>query len=296
MDAKLPLTVFGTIRLAVFIAALIIVGSGCAAPGDPGSASVAAALPLEVPLVPYLGRLVTVEAQAGGRPLKLIFDTGGGETLIAPQVAAALGCTPSGRGIGYRASAEQIEFRYCPDVTLTIAGKEFPHERIAVWDVRSVLPDDVPPVDGVLSLATFRSQPFTMQLADRRLMLETAASLTERVLAMSPLRTRIATGPDGGELTVFVLATAPARGWFLIDSGNLDVVRLGPHYPAAGEADADGVWESRLTLEGAGPVRARFRTAQIIYDGLLSEEFLRQWTLTFDLAGNQVWARPAGSD
>lgn len=282
--------------LRTAVAALIIVGSGCEAPEDSGHASAAAALPLEVPLVPYLGRLVTVEAQAKGRPLKLIFDTGGGETLIAPQIAAALGCTPSGRGIGYRASGEQVEFRYCPDVTLTIAGKEFPHERIAVWDLRSVLPEDVPPVDGVLSLATFRSQPFTMQLADRRLMLETEASLAERVLAMSPLRTRIATGPDGGELTVFVLAAAPARGWFLIDSGNLDVVRLGPHYPAAGEADADGVWESGLTLEGAGPIRARFRTAQIIYDGLLSEEFLRQWTLTFDLAENRVWARPAGSD
>jgi len=248
--------------------------------------------PVEVPLEPYVGRLVTVEVTAGAMPLRLIFDTGGGETIIGPRVASALGCTPAGRGIGYRANGERLEFRFCPDVTLTIGGVPLAHEEIAVWDVQSVLPADVPPVDGVLSLKSLGSRPFTLRLADRRLVLETAASLEARVPAMTALRTRLATGPDGGELTVFVHAAAPYPGWFLLDSGNLDVVRVSR--PLAANEMAD-TWEAELALDGLPAVRTGFRAADIIHDGMLSEAWLREWILTFDLAHNRVWAAPAGA-
>lgn len=245
---------------------------------------------VEIPLEPYIGRLPTIRAAAGSTPLRLIFDTGGGETIISPAIAATLGCVPTGRGVGYRASGERIEYRHCPQVTLTIGGVAFEHEEIAVWDVQAVLPEGVPPVDGVLSLKTFRSRPFTLRLADGLLVLESDASLARRVTAMAALRTRLATGASGGELTVFAHAGTPHPAWYLLDSGNLDVVRVAPQ--VAGR-DAGATWNAELALDGLPARPAEFRSVELIHDGVLSEAYLREWTLTFDLAHNRVWATPA---
>lgn len=245
--------------------------------------------PVEIPLVPYIGRLSTVDATIQGVPTRLLFDTGGGATFISPAIAAKIGCIPSGRGAGLRASGERIDFQYCPEVMMLIGGISFGHPQIAVWDVQAVLPDGVPTVDGVLALDVFARQPVTLDLQRQQLTLETATSLERRISSMNELQARIATGSDGDELTVFVRATAPVAGWLLIDSGNLDVVLVADRFRNP-EAAADGTWEAPLKLAGMPETGTTYRAADIIYDGMLSDEVLRQWTITFDLANQRVWA------
>jgi hypothetical protein len=246
--------------------------------------------PVDVLLAPYLGRLLTVDAVVGPDTARLIFDTGSGETVVSPEIAETLGCTPSGRSVGYRMNGDRIDITYCPAVTLVIGGIPFPHDQIGVWDVQALLPDGVPPVDGVLSLKTLAAQPFTLRLAERRLTLETSRSFHQQVEGMSRLRSRLATGPDGDELTVFVRGVVEDTAWFLVDTGNLDVVQVGPHLRGTTGSSAGGTWEARLTLEGLSGMPATFRTRDVIYDGVLSEAFLRQWVLAFDLSANEVWA------
>lgn len=250
--------------------------------------------PVEIPLHPYVGRLVTVEAVVASDTLRLILDTGGGETLIGPEVACALGCMPSGRHVGFRMSGEKVVFQYCSDVTLNIGGIPFKHETIAVWDIRKVLPEDLPPVDGILSLKTFHNQPFTLNLAAKSMIFESGRSLANRIEPMTRLNSRIATGPDGSALTVFLHGKIKKSGWFLLDSGNLDAVQVAPHldHNTASDSTSSEVWESRFVLDHVQPVLTKFRTRNIIYDGALSEAFMRKWIFTFDLADNAVWAKP----
>jgi hypothetical protein len=47
----------------------------------------------------------------GRDSVSLLLDTGGGETLIAPRVAAEIGCVPRGRSVGFRLRGERVEFR-----------------------------------------------------------------------------------------------------------------------------------------------------------------------------------------
>lgn len=249
--------------------------------------------PVDVTLAPYVGRLLTVDAMVGGDTVRMIFDTGGGETVVSPAIAKRLGCTPSGRSVGYRMNGDRIEIASCPAVTLTIGGVPFAHDRIGVWDVQALLPAGVPPVDGVLSLKTLAQVPFTLRLAERRLTLETGGSFRRQVAGMRRLHSRLATGSDGDELTVFVRGVVADPAWFLIDTGNLDVVQAGPHLGRRTASSAGDTWEAELVLEGLPGVRTTFRTRDIIYDGVLSEEFLRQWTLAFDLSANEVWASHA---
>jgi Aspartyl protease len=248
-----------------------------------------AASPIDVPLTPYIGRLVTVNAVIGQDTARLIFDTGGGQTVINPRVAERAGCAPSGRSVGFRMTGEKIESPVCSEVTLSIEGVVFTDPSVDVWDVQRLLPEGVPPVDGILSLKTIAARPFTLRLAEGRLTLETDASFERQVAGMHLLRSRIATGPSGAEVTVFVRGVASDTGWFLIDSGNLDAVLVAPHMAGAHTLD-EGTWQAPLTLNGLPGVAATYRTSDIIYDGALSEEFLRNWTLAFDLRGNAVWA------
>ena len=249
-------------------------------------------LPVIVPLEQYVGRLVTVTAIVDGDTAKLLLDTGGGQTLITPQLAEQLGCTPRGRSVGFRMSGERVEFARCDGVIVEIGGRRFEHPEIGVWDLMAILPEGLPLLDGVLALNTFADTPFTLDLDGRELTLETASSLEIRVRDMIPVRTRLATGPSGGDVTVFVHGVIDASGWFLIDTGNLDVVQVAQHLVGATGPVPREVDSVTLTLTGLAPRETTIRIVDIIYDGALSEQLLRQWMWTFDLRAGGVWAAP----
>lgn len=253
--------------------------------------------PVEISLDPYVSRLVTVNAVAGNDTLRLLFDTGGGKTFIGPDAAHRLGCMPSGRSVGFRMTGETVESQYCHDISLSIGGVSFHHETIGVWDINKVLPEDLPRLDGILSLKTFQDQPFTLDLSSKRLILETKESLEDRTNTMTRLESRIATGPDGSELDIFLRGKIGHSddGWFLFDSGNLDVVLVSQHLVNKKLIDStasSGIWESELKLRNLSSVSIKFRTKKIIYDGALSEKFIRKWVFTFDISNNGVWVSP----
>lgn len=242
---------------------------GCdAAGGDTGSEDERVLAPpgaaVDVTLNPYIGRLVTVEVMVQSDTARLILDTGGGNTLISPELAERIGCSPTGRSVGFRMSGERVDFAFCNSVTLHIEGVPFEHPRIAVWDIEAVLPEDAPRVDGVLSLQSFATRPITLRLAERLLTLETPASLATRVGELRPVVSRFASGQDGDALTVFVKGTAPDTAWYLLDSGNLDLVQASPQLAESAPQEAE-TREDTLVLEGLVGQPASFRARDIIF-------------------------------
>jgi hypothetical protein len=212
-------------------------------------------------------------------------------TLVTPEAASRLGCTPHGRSVGYRMSGEPVTFGLCDDVPLSIGGVAFPHPELAVWDLMSILPAGLPPLDGVLALKTFRDRPITLDLAARTLTLETATSLAERIRTMTPVEVRVATGLTGGDRTLFVRGVLDQTGWFLLDSGNLDRIQVAPHMVHAEGPVPRTLDAVPFTIPGIGPTEVPVRVADILYDGALSESFLREWVWTFDPESAALWAR-----
>jgi hypothetical protein len=82
---------------------------------------------------------------------------------------------------------------------------------------------------------------------------------------------------------IFVDDNVPA--WFLIDSGDLDVVMAAPH---VARSNGPETWSAELRLRGLCGTTTQIRTHDIIHDGALSEEFLRKFTWTFDLKSSRV--------
>lgn len=266
------------------IAALALFSAACAT----------AAAPTVLPLKPYVGRLATLEASLGGETLTLLFDAGAGVTALTPETARAAGCEPFGRLVGFRMSGARVEFQRCGAMTIEF-GDFASRKETFVFDLGAVLPKDLPPLSGIVSLASFAERPLTLDLAAGTITLETRKSLRQLTKDASEGEMRLIVGAGGDEMTVLVNVDAGAEGlWFLLDSANLDAV-LVPAASAAtlgfAPAETGEAGELPLTLAGMPETSAKARVADIIYDGALNEETLRRYRITLDLPERRIWFR-----
>jgi predicted aspartyl protease len=246
-----------------------------------------------LPLTPYLGRLRTVSVAVGDTTLPYIFDTGGGVTMITPDVAAAIGCDPFGRVVVFRHNGEPVAMQRCPQVALRLPGWSVAPREVGVFDLMSLLPDGVPALGGIVGLGAFDGDVLTLQLAHNRVIIESEASLARRVAGATELRMREEHQAAGRSVDAF-LAFDGDRGplWFELDSGNTGAVLIAPHVARALGLDLSTTEPRRvtLTLAGYGPVTvAALEQDDLVYDGLLSAAFLEGVTLTLDLDGERAW-------
>jgi len=188
-------------------------------------------------------------------------------------------------------SGERVEWPLCHDVSLEFAGQTVVDSRTGIWDVMAILPEGLPRLDGIVSLETFRGHLLILSLAESRLELHTEGTFSQRVRTMTPVPMRVATGNDGSHLTVFLegrLAGTGQGAWLLLDSGNLAETLLAPHV-----RNDDAASDVTIVFSDSLAVTAPAHIADILYDGALSEAFLRQIVVALDLERGQAWVAPA---
>jgi len=263
------------------LVASLLAASGCrgALPGIQPGADVSIAL------TPYFRGLRTVRAQLGADTLTFLLDTGGGATLLAPSVANRIGCRPYGRDVGYRMTGEAVEFQRCDSLALGLAGWSRHLSPVAVFDVNALLPPELPRLDGVLALDTFRGQVLTIDWPSERLIVH-SANTSMAALEAAGVPIRPATGESGRMLTVLV-KIAGRRGplWFLLDSGNLQGTLADSlvQHDSLLVVAADSLVELRVGARA--PIRARVRSGHFIMDGVLGTDYLLRGPVVLDLRG-----------
>lgn len=258
----------------------------------------------------------TLEVHVGGRSRTFLFDTGGGNTVVSPAVADDVGCEPRPGGFGLRMTGERVHYGICRRVRLDLGAVEVLHGSILVVDVGALLSRDAPAVDGIVSLESFRGRAVTVDLAAGRLVVETPASLAERIGDMRALHARFEQGATASGVNVSVAVRTGGRlAWLIVDSGNLDRVLLDvevarelglelrrkgfgfeSRFPGEGDPprwELDGV---RLDVVGLGEVEVPVAVTELIFDGALDAGFLERRILTFDLEGRRLFAAPATED
>jgi hypothetical protein len=238
--------------------------------------------------------LRSVDVSVGSTTYRFIFDTGGGETMITPELASAIGCAPYGRAVGFRMSGEQVSWQYCDDVLLQLGDITIAPDRVGVFNLRSILPAALPPADGVMSLRSFRHRPVTIDYARGEITVETGASLKSRVAGMRPLTIRIASGPTGAETAVYIAGRIGGqRVWLALDSGNMASPLLVAPNVARVANCLSAQCEMLVHFDGLDPVRLSARTSDIVYDGVVGAAFMKEWILTLDIGSSRAWAARA---
>ena len=248
-----------------------------------------------VSLQPYVGRLRTVSAQLAFEPIRLLFDTGGGQTLLTPKTAQRLGFQPSGRSVSYRMNGEKVILQQCFAGPLTIGPLFIKKMKVGILDLAQVLPPGLPEVDGILALDVFATNPFSIDLAENRLIFESPISMADRLNGLKPTSIQSATGMDGNALTVFVSSRTPAgkEAWFLLDSGNLDTVLVSQQIASEYGISINASQPHSIALQvgSLGEETSLVSLRELIYDGALNAEFFEKHLLTFDLERRQMWIR-----
>ena len=240
---------------------------------------------ITIPLDPYFRELRTVRATLGRDTLTLLVDTGGGATLVTPAVARRFGCRPYGRDVGHRMTGDPVEFQRCDSVSLGLSGWSPVFVPVAVFDVNTLLPAELPRVDGVLALDGFRGQVLTLDWPARRLIVH-APHTSAAALESDGVPVRVATGESGRMLTAFV-EVAARRGtlWFLLDSGNLRGTLVDAHLRRDSLLlpGPDSLVELRIGSRAT--IRVPAQAGSFILDGVLGTDYLQRGAVALDLRG-----------
>ena len=262
-------------------AASVAVACGPATEPSPAPAAKAVALALQ----PYFRELKTVGVSTAGHALTMLLDTGGGATLITPDVAREIGCVPFGRDVGHRMSGEAVEFQRCESLDLSAGTWRRRIEPGAVFDVNRLLPPELPKLDGVLALDAFQGEVVTLDWRAGTLTVH-APDDAQAALEKSGVPVRIATGDAGRFYSVMLPVTASrGRVWFLLDSGNIRGTLVARHVVRDGLVEIGPNGNAALEIGSRPAVSLRTEAADLDIDGALGTAYLLQGPVTLDLRG-----------
>tara|TARA_R110002051_G_scaffold151261_1_gene223834 strand:+ start:370 stop:1182 length:813 start_codon:yes stop_codon:yes gene_type:complete len=251
-----------------------------------------------VPLGSYLQNLPTVEATVAGETGTFLLDTGGGISVLSEQFAERIGCRPWGRLTGFRLSGERLDGARCDNVVVELGGTSLAVPAAGVIDLAVMLPPQ-PPIAGIISLDAFVDQPFTLDLARRRIILESRESLRVRTADAVEVPVQFVRQAGGYSLTVMAQVETPSGDlWFQLDSGGVPPLLIAPHAAVAMGLAADAPPDQPILLDLGTADRSAAAVATtvevrpgMIIDGNIGEPTMARTVLTFDLANQKLWVR-----
>ena len=268
---------------------------GCSHAATPAAAT----SPTVIPISPYLDTVPSLEVTVDGEPQRFLLDTAGGITVATPEFAKDIGCTPWGRLTGHRMRGDRVDGARCDDVELEVSGVPLELPSVLVWDLSKLLPPDAPPLAGSMGLDAWQNHAVTLDLGAGKLVLETPASLADRVQNAVEVPARFSREIQGLALVPFIAVETPeGRLWMELDSGSDGALIVGRHAaPALGlDARTGGRQATTITLAGGIEINAEAKVDDLIIDGNIGAPILRQWVVTIDLANERLWIAPTPPD
>lgn len=266
------------------------------------------------------GHLISIPVTVGsGIPSRFILDTGIGVDLISTRLAQKLKVPSTGMAYtGERMSGQQVEvpLSYLGNLTVGTAQQKF--GTVGVWDFKGFLPDTpaFADIDGFVGLRFFQHRPFTLDYREKQLILETPLTLQSRLEAGIVVPLEI-DDDQNTSLTVFaplqVVGAGPAK--VEVDTGSdslilhrrfmtsLGIPESGPGIRVVEAKDETNFaftrWFTRLPgnvrLNGEARLEqpgGRVMFQQIIHDGLIGDDFLKHFIVTFDLSHSRLILQP----
>ncbi len=267
---------------------------------------------------------IRVNATIGERTAtRLMFDTGGGVTLLSRTLCAKVGCVEDGTFTGQRMSGQSLTLPMARVPSITIAGHRVTNARVAVLDTSSLLHPELG-VEGFAALDLFRDSAITIDYPGKRLVVESPSTLQER--ARAGVTTRVRVEHDGPSTVVYLPLTLDETSTaspleMEVDTGSNNLILddrfmapLGIDPAATGVKRVEGTDETGhayvrtyTTLPRAvrvpsphgapsvtAPAGSGVMFQRIIHDGLVGQRFLRPSAVTFDLVGGAMIFAPRG--
>lgn len=257
-------------------------------------AATPAARPLAVlKLEPYR-KSVAVRVVANGTPGLFTLDTAGGNTVVSPAFAAAAGCKPWGRMVGFQMTGNRLEMPRCDDFTLSVDGHVLRVPSAGVLDITAMIARDAKPVDGSLALDAFDGRTITIDFAGGELVVESQESAKQRIAGARELPMRLVREYGVALAAMVEVPTREGIVRFELDSGNGGTILVSKPYATLFGLDPDAPGPQHGAFELAPGIRAEglMFTPDLTIDGNIGMPFLKDWVVTLDLAEGRLWLQP----
>lgn len=249
---------------------------------------------------------------------RFILDTGIGVDLISSKLAQRLGCPKTGISYrGQRMSGQSLEvpLSWLPGLTLGPVERKF--VTCGVWDFQGFLPDtpEFAEIEGFLSLRSLQHIPFTIDYGSRQLILETPATLEQRLAEGTVVEVEL-DDDQGVCLTAFARLKLQGAGVARVevDTGSDSLILhrrfmaplgLSPEsnrVKTVRGSDETGHAFVRYFADLKSPIwlggqaslersETRVMFQEIIYDGLIGHDFLKDYLVTYDLPHSRLILR-----
>ena len=134
-----------------------------------------------IPLTSVLGGQLAFQANVGGSNELFLFDSGGGGTVISPALATKVGCNPWGQVTGFRMRGQRLDLKRCDDFQIEVRGRLLHSPTAGVFDILEGAPKSAPPIAGSVGLDMFIGEAITLDVGQKRLIIESPRSLKQRI-------------------------------------------------------------------------------------------------------------------
>jgi len=268
---------------------VVVVAGAFAAPPEPSSGAT-------ISLGTYLGGLPSLSATIGGRTGLFLFDTGGGNTVVSPAMAAASGCSPWGNITGFRMRGDRVDFPRCDNLRFSLAAETLVAPTAGVFDIMSLAGPKAPHLDGSIALDAFSRKRLTLDLGHHQLRVESPEAFLRQVRG-TRVPVRVARDRSLGLEIYLGVATPAGKAWMEMDSGNdsseiMVSKSMAPQFgldpKIRGPQPFQAIIPPGIRLEGKARV-----VENMIMDGNIGMTFLKNWVLMLDLENGRAWIRPA---
>ncbi len=264
---------------------------------------------------------------------EFVLDTGLGFNLISPQLAKKLGLESSPNYKVHPVTGGELDMAQVRVSGLTFGNQSESDQEVIVGEPRCFVGNDgETKADGILSLAFFKNHPFTLDYANRQIVLEDSESLARRKAAGTKVECRVSDEivvasvplvlkerppePPKAEGLAGILSgfgsgpPEPPKAWVQVDTRcedllldsklmfTLKIDATGANITESEATDQNGVryrsfasQMGKVELSETPPlVREKqpvvFR--KLLVEGVLGQDFLRRYTVTFDLPGSEL--------
>ncbi|MBZ4192213.1 retropepsin-like aspartic protease [Niabella beijingensis] len=252
---------------------------------------------------------IMVKAKVNGVEGNFIFDTGAGLTLITKTFSEKVGKLhkQDGSYTGFRATGEQLTADLYDANTLALGNFVEQSPVLTIFDV------NLGTIDGLISLMSFKEQPFTIDYTNKRIVFETDKSMSVVRKAGHPIPLQL-NDSRGKALSIFAyfIVNDSLTLQFSIDSGaGNNVYRINSKFISALSIDtakADKIvipsefnpeiktiiyqtGIKSITTKASPAIQCRDIKASfidgLIYDGIVSLNWIGK-QVTFDLKNREM--------
>ena len=250
-----------------------------------------------IPLTQPMAGIDAMQVEVAGRSGLYMFDSGWGVSALTPGTAAAIGCEPWGKITGFRATGERVDLQRCNATELMFGTLKRRLKETSVVDLTKYMGAAGEQFAGGIGLDAFDGQVVTLSVSQRSLTIEDERSARRVETAATEVPIRLVRDSQGAALTADIgIPTRLGTVWLEIDTGNYGPSRidrraatlLGLDPETKGRQPLDVKVAGTLRLGGAGVV------GDLIMDGNIGRDALKNWDVTLDLAHQRGWLRPTG--